>query len=68
MMVEEEAKKTWCPFARIAKHTHATLETTVNRDEAGTAHPKCLCLASACQLWKAGFEKEGECGMKRAAP
>jgi hypothetical protein len=65
MMAEEEAKKTWCPFARFAKHTHATLETTVNRDGEGNAHPKCLCLGSGCGVWKRNWENHGECGMKR---
>ncbi len=68
MMSEETAKKTWCPLARVVKHTHATLETTVNRNEERAAHSKCLCLGPDCQLWEAGWEVDGECGMKRASP
>lgn len=67
-MKVEEMKKLWCPFAMIAQHTHSTLETTVNRNEEGTAHPKCLCLGSDCQLWENVWEEHGECGMKRASP
>jgi hypothetical protein len=70
-MTEEDAKKRWCPFARVYsartdKNDETTAMASVNRMVNGRAHPKCPCLASRCMAWIWQDAKQGECGLARS--
>lgn len=48
---EEEAKKKWCPFTRIAV-VCGNAGAAVNRYPlASTIEPECFCIASDCMAW-----------------
>jgi hypothetical protein len=73
-MTESEMKATWCPHARV---THAGGGTAANRTigpQGGmVVLAEALCLGSMCSQWiwassDHGADKQGDCGLKRAAP
>lgn len=66
-MTEEEAKKKWCPEARIQSGG------AYNRDAQGNAPKQAFCLGSACMMWEPLWNEQadatmkdiGDCGLKR---
>lgn len=51
MITEKEAKKRWCPHARVM--VDQDVEVSVNRSvRGGEPDPDCLCLASDCMAWR----------------
>lgn len=48
IITEQEAKKRWCPFARII-----VSGVSANRNHPGVADDCCLCIASTCMTWRA---------------
>jgi len=77
LRTEEDARKTWCPFARVAAMVQTApgqgVVVTVNRSQGalqrGIMQPGCECLASDCAFWVStpldGPTKSGECAMAR---
>jgi hypothetical protein len=67
MVTEEEAKKRWCPFARVVRSSTGAM-TSVNRD-GPHPDPRALCIASECMAWRAvadpnsGGVVRGYCGL-----
>lgn len=65
---EDEARKRWCPFARIEAATSA-----INRLDVGEVRWPigCRCIASACMAWRWWNDpappkaREGFCGLAR---
>ena len=56
-MTEEEAKKKWCPFARLLRFGSLDAHGPFNRVEivtknATSLHNPTTCLASACMAWR----------------
>ena len=57
LKTEAEARKLWCPFARVATLPPSRddgLQCAVNRSRRPNSElPKhCLCIASACMAWE----------------
>jgi hypothetical protein len=69
-MTEEEAKKMWCPMARVELYNAfaANRERLVYRgDGRGFTTPKgldaCRCIASDCMMWRKDSQTTGFCGL-----
>jgi hypothetical protein len=54
MYSEDEARKLWCPMARVAVD-----EASANRDidDTTTFISGCRCIASKCAMWRWGYER-----------
>lgn len=68
-MTEKEARKKWCPFARVADGEPAV---AVNRPEPYGDVPKCL--GTFCMMWRwrvtrqqasGGAPEDGFCGLMK---
>lgn len=70
MHTEEEAKKLWCPMARV----HVTVHRDYYGQEvaAGPAvnrgNKKSYCIASECMMWRKGQILSGVYGMNETTP
>ena len=75
-MTEEEAKKQWCPFARVVLDWSVLAggQTVIgpfnsdcaDKNETFESDARTLCIASACMAWRwwGGTKKaEGYCGL-----
>lgn len=75
-MREEDARKKWCPFARVAKAVGSTptgqtvpsFQAVMNRiDPPTTGRPilpdAALCIGSLCMAWRESGASEGYCGL-----
>jgi hypothetical protein len=53
-VTEDEAKKKWCPYARVGAYTDKgqIMAITVNRDPRDEVSEGCLCLGSECMAWR----------------
>ena len=74
MLTEKEARKKWCPFARVVSVVDrgtTVAAASVNREFAsGIADKDCLCIASDCMAWATypsytGDEERGTCLLLR---
>jgi hypothetical protein len=68
-MTEAEAKKKWCPMARIDQYKGDTTPA-YNRLANGAKPPvQANCLGSGCMLWQSSYgdARNGECGLSRTA-
>lgn len=65
-MTEEEAKKKWCPFARVMVTTgnNVTGAFAVGSANRFEGMKIALCIGSACMLWRP-FGDGGSCGLMR---
>ena len=54
MHSEEEARKLWCPMARVAAHFNEGMKNNVafNRDPDGDPRASTYCIASQCMMWQ----------------
>lgn len=62
---EEEARKRWCPHARV----HYAGVVSVNRSSDGVPLPQARCVASDCMSWQntlPGVSERGYCGLARS--
>ena len=65
MVPEAEAKQKWCPMVRVSNYVSGTeCESSVNRLETNEPYDGCLCIASACMMWRWGDGRtQGYCGL-----
>lgn len=67
-MTEDEARKKWCPQARVwdtqaeglAAPTHNRVEIDFN---SWWSPPSASCVASACMAWRTTSSQHGYCGL-----
>lgn len=83
-MLEEDAKKKWCPFVRMG-----SVSGGINRDAQTPHYEHYMCIGSQCMMWNSweyktlvGFDDatneiipsetrhkgEGDCGLKPGVP
>lgn len=69
-MTEDEAKRKWCPFARVPmSYLDNSPAPAVNRAYSGnSADAGSLCIASACMAWRVqrDIATNAETGISRA--
>jgi hypothetical protein len=78
MHTENEARKLWCPLARVVNNWFEPA-VAVNRsilkgkEKAAARDEKeidagCGCIASECAMWRWEAKDSGYCGIRRASP
>lgn len=60
-MTEEQAKKKWCPFARVGASGFNRIHDEYRDGPILSVDARCV--ASACMMWRAG-----DCSLKGASP
>lgn len=65
-MTEDEAKKKWCPFAKVVAFNfqQAMIPVAINRTRGLGEQPTCL--ASGCMAWTTAEGRGGHCGLVKA--
>jgi hypothetical protein len=69
-MTEEEARKKWCPMARVEEHSVVASNRErlfYQGDNKGWSSPAglpaCRCIASSCMAWRWDSRTTGFCGL-----
>lgn len=71
-MTEQEAKKNWCPFSRVANGLSSTASggtvgySVFNRaTELGEVPNNSMCFASGCMAWRWHYAAPSDTGQRR---
>lgn len=76
-MTEDEARKKWCPFARLIATGAEGQDVALPDASAGFNRPtlgppddlaNAACMASSCMAWRWDSRSRGHCGLAGAAP
>jgi len=70
-MTQDEAKKRWCPFTRVALRQGLSANRTASKGGYADIADETRCVASGCMAWQwtghnaPNGESEGYCGLAR---
>jgi hypothetical protein len=60
-MKQDEARKKWCPFARVFTGTSSAF-VSANRNMLERDENKANCIGSACMAWRYTYELDQQAG------